>query len=98
MKHGKVVSCLDPKNGSVIWQGKIGGRRPWRASLTGADDKLYGVNEDGEIIVLAAGGEEFKILFRTKIDEGPMQSSMAIAHGRLFLRTSKNLYCIAKTD
>jgi outer membrane protein assembly factor BamB len=98
MKHGKVVSCLEPKSGNVIWQGKIGGRSPWRASLTGADDKLYCVNEDGEIVVLAAGGREFNILFRTKIDEGPMQSTIAVANSCLFLRTAKNLYCIVKPD
>jgi len=71
IKHGKVVTCLDPKTGRPFWQGKIGGRGPWRASLTGADGKLYCINETGEIVVLAAGGDEFKILFETKTDETP---------------------------
>jgi outer membrane protein assembly factor BamB len=93
---GKVVTCLDPKTGREIWQGKIGGRGPWHASLTGADDKLYCMNETGEIVVLAAGGNKFKIIFQTKIDEAPIQSSISIANGRLFIRTAKNLYCIGK--
>jgi outer membrane protein assembly factor BamB len=96
MTHGKVVTCLDPKTGHQFWQGKIGGRGPWRASLTGADGKLYCINETGEIVVLAAGGDEFKLLFETKIDEGPIKSSISIANGRLFIRTAKNLYCIDK--
>jgi len=96
IKHGKVVTCLDPKTGRQFWQGKIGGRGPWRASLTGADGKLYCINETGEIVVLAAGGNEFKIIFETKTDETPIQSSITISNGRLFIRTAKNLYCIGK--
>jgi outer membrane protein assembly factor BamB len=96
IKSGKVVTCLDPKTGRQIWQGKIGGRGPWRASLTGADGKLYCINETGEIVVLAAGGNQFKIIFETKIEEGPIQSSIAVAGGRLFIRTAGNLHCIGK--
>jgi len=96
IRSGKVVTCLDPKTGSQIWQGRIGGRGPWRASLTGADGKLYCINETGEIVVLKAGGDEFNILFETKTDETPIQSSISIANGHLFIRTAKNLYCIGK--
>jgi outer membrane protein assembly factor BamB len=96
IRNGKVLTCLDPKTARQFWQGKIGGRGPWRASLTGADDKLYCINETGEIVVLAAGGNEFKILFETKIDETPIQSSISVADGHLFIRTAKNLYCIGE--
>ena len=96
IKNGKVVTCLDPKTARQFWQGKIGGRGPWRASLTGADGKLYCINETGEIVVLAAGGNQFKIIFETKIDEAPIQSSIAVADGLLFIRTAKNLHCIGK--
>ena len=96
IKNGKVVTCLDPATGRIFWQGTIGGRGPWRASLTGADGKLYCINESGEIVVLAAGGNEFKIIFETRTDETPIQSSIAAADGRLFIRTAKNLHCIGK--
>jgi len=96
IKQGKVVTCLEPKTAREIWQGTIGGRGPWRASLTGADGKLYCINETGEIVVLAAGGNEYKIIFQTKIGEGPIQSSIAVADGRLFIRSAQNLYCIGK--
>jgi len=95
-RNPKIVTCLEPETGRQIWQGEIGGRGPWRASLTGADNKLYCINETGEIIVLDAGGDEFKILFETKTDETPIQSSIPIANGHLFIRTAKNLYCIGK--
>ena len=96
MRHGKVVTCLDPRTGRQFWQGKIGGRGPWRASLTAADGKLYCINETGEVVVLKAGDERFEILFETKIDEPRIQSSISIANGRLYIRTAKNLYCIGK--
>jgi outer membrane protein assembly factor BamB len=96
IRNGKVVTCLDPKTARQFWQGALGGRGPWRASLTGADGKLYCINETGEIVVLAAGGDEFKILFETKTDETPIQSSISVADGHLFIRTAQNLYCIGK--
>ncbi|MHC4324816.1 MAG: outer membrane protein assembly factor BamB family protein, partial [Planctomycetota bacterium] len=96
IRSGKVVTCLEPKTGARIWQGKIGGRGPWRASLTGADGKLYCINETGEIIVLDAGTDKFKIIFETKTKETPIQSSISVAGGHLFIRTAKNLYCIGK--
>jgi len=96
MKHGKVVTCLDAKTGKAFWQGKIGGRGPWRASLTAGDGKLYCINETGEVVVLKATDEGFKILFETKIDEPRIQSSIAIADGSLYIRTARNLYCIRK--
>ena len=96
IRQGKVVTCLDPKTANQIWQGTIGGRGPWRASLTASDGKLYCINETGEVVILAAGGNQFKIIFQTKIDEPRIQSSIAIANNRLFIRTAQNLYCIGR--
>ncbi len=92
-RNGKVVTCLDPKTGQTKWQGKIGGGGPWRASLTGADGKLYCINEDSEAIVLSAG-DEFKILSRFDMQDGPVHASIAIAEGHLFIRTASKLTCV----
>jgi len=94
--RGKILTCFDPETGKQFWQGKIGGRGPWRASLTASDGKLYCICESGEVVVLKAGGERFEVIFETKYDEGPIQSSISIANGRLFIRTAENLYCIGK--
>lgn len=96
IRQGKVVTCLEPKTSNPIWQGAIGGRGPWRASLTAADEKIYCINETGEVVILAAGANEFKIIFQTKIDEPQIQSSIAIANSHLFIRTAQNLYCIGR--
>jgi outer membrane protein assembly factor BamB len=95
-RGNKVLTCLDPATGKTKWQGPIGNRSPWRASLTAADGKIYCVNEGGEAIVLAAGGMELKVLSRVDMPDTPLHASVAIAEGRLFLRTAGKLYCIGK--
>jgi outer membrane protein assembly factor BamB len=93
-KRGGVLTCLDGKTGRQQWQGKLGGRGPWYASVTGGDDKLYCISEAGEAVVLAAGGEEFKILWRIDMEDKPIQASIAIAEGRLYIRTASKLTCV----
>lgn len=92
----KTVTCLDPRTGKAFWQGRIGGRDPWWSSPTAAGGKLYAISEAGEVVVLQAGGDEFKILFQTQIAEPDIQSSIAISGGRLFIRTAQHLYCVGK--
>jgi len=90
----KVITCLDPKTGEQKWQGKLGVRAVIRASLTGADGRIYGISERAEAFVLAAG-DKFKVLHRVQMDGRPARSSISIAGGRLFIRTSRKLYCIS---
>jgi len=92
----KIVTCLDPKTGKTFWQGKLSARSQWWSSLTAADGKLYVISENGEIVVLRAGGNEFKVLFEVQIKEPLIQSSIPIADGHLFIRTAEDLYCIGK--
>lgn len=96
-KSGGVLTCLDAETGRRKWQGKLGGRTPpWRASLTAADDKLYCISEGAEAVVLAAGGDEFNVLSRIKMRDKPVQASIAIADGRLYIRTANMLHCITR--
>jgi outer membrane protein assembly factor BamB len=89
------VTCLDAKTGQQKWQGKLGGSGgPWYASVTAGDDKLYCISEAGQAVVLAAGGEEFKILSRIDMEGKPVQASIAIADGRLYIRTASKLTCV----
>jgi outer membrane protein assembly factor BamB len=92
----KVLTCLDPATGETKWQGAIGNRRPWRASMTAGDGKIYCVNENGEAVVLAANDTELKILSRVEMPGAPIQASIAIAGGHLYLRTAEKLFCIGK--
>ena len=66
-----------------------------RASLTGADGKIYVTSESGKVVVFAAG-DEYKVLAVNTLGEAPCRSSVAISDGQLFIRTAKSLYCIGK--
>ena len=90
-----VLTCLDAKIGKQKWQGELGGSDPWWASVTAGDDKLYCISENAEAVVLTAGGDEFKVISRIDMEDDPVQSSIAIADGKLFIHTAKKLYCIA---
>jgi outer membrane protein assembly factor BamB len=90
----KMITCLNAKTGQQRWQGSIGGSGPWRASLTAADDKIYCINESSEVIVLAADPEKFEILSRINLEDSPVQASIAIAEGHLFIRTAGKLFCM----
>lgn len=89
-----ILTCLDAVTGLQKWQGKLEGRTPWWASVTAGDDKLYCINENAEAVVLAAGDEGFKILHRIDMEDKPVQASIAIAEGHLFIRTASKLFCV----
>jgi outer membrane protein assembly factor BamB len=89
----QMMTCLEPQTGAKKWQGNLGVPDIFRASPTGADGKIYCLSEKGTVVVLDAG-DEFKILSIIRMGEAPVRSSIAVAHGALFLRTAKNLYCV----
>jgi outer membrane protein assembly factor BamB len=91
----KVISCLDPKTGKVKWQHEFKGKGPWRASPTGADGKIYCVSKGGTYVVLEAG-DKFKELHRSSLDAKVCFSTIVAAHGKLLIRTDKELICLQK--
>jgi hypothetical protein len=76
-----------------LWSGEWPVEGVTRASLTGADGKLYGISESGKIVV-AEAGNAYKILAVNTLGEAPCRASIAVSDGQLFIRTAKNLYCI----
>ena len=92
----KVMTCFEPKTGEVKWRGKLKARAVFRASPTGADGKVYCISKAGDVVVLAEG-DAFKVLAEFSIGGRDTKSSIAVAGGRLFVRTGQNLYCVAKS-
>lgn len=64
-----------------------------------ADGKLYFVSRSGETFVLALG-PTFQQLGRNRFesDGADFSATPALSKGDLFIRSSKNLYCVAKSD
>ncbi|MDQ3814938.1 MAG: PQQ-binding-like beta-propeller repeat protein [Armatimonadota bacterium] len=90
----KIISCVDPATGEKKWSHALGGGRVLRASPTGADGKIYCMNEGGDVWVLSAS--EAKTLSQTSLGGGTARSTIAVAQGQVFVRTADKLYAFAK--
>lgn len=93
----QTLTCLEPKTGEKLWQGRLPVREVFSASPTGADGRIYCLSENGTAVVLEAG-HEFKVLETIEMDEGPTMASIAASHGHLFIRTAQNLYSIGPRE
>jgi outer membrane protein assembly factor BamB len=85
------ATCLKADTGEVVWYERVSGG--FSASPVHADGRLYLLDNNGDTTVIEAG-PQFKVLAKNPLGE-PTQASMAVAGGRLFIRTDKNLYCVA---
>lgn len=90
----KTLYCLDPKTGQIKWSGDLGGKNVFRASPTGADGKIYCMNEAGGVWVVSA--DSFKILSQTSLDGNPSRGSIAVADGSVIIRSGEKLYAFKK--
>jgi outer membrane protein assembly factor BamB len=91
------IARVMPATGKVEWVGEPGSQSKIESSPTAADGKIYFMNFRGDVFVVEAG-DQFKVLHKTAMgDEGDnnLRSSIAIAHGCLFIRTGSKLYCVA---
>jgi outer membrane protein assembly factor BamB len=85
------ATCLKADTGEVVWYERVSGG--FSASPVHADGRLYLLDNNGDTTVVEAG-PQFKVLAKNPLGE-PTQASMAVSGGRLFIRTDKNLYCVA---
>lgn len=92
----KSLSRLDPRTGRVKWSVRAPGSAKYEASPLAADGKIYLINFDGEVaIVNAADGEVLRVIPMDEPGQGEMvRSSIIAAHGQLFIRTTRRLYCV----
>lgn len=95
----KTLSRLEPGSGRVIWTGELTSRPKFEASPLGADGRIYMINHEGEVFVVQAGGDQFKLLHQVDMgEEGDrdVRASVIAAQGQLFVRTGKALFCLQK--
>ena len=91
----KNLSKIVPESGSLVWRLDLPGKYKWRASPTAADDKIFLMNHNAEVLVVSSSSGE--ILNSAKMGEeydDQTRSSIALSKGQLFVRTNKKLYCI----
>lgn len=92
------AECLDLKTGQTVWNERLTGsgakHSSWSSPLLGGD-RLYLPNQNGDVFVLRAA-PKFECLATNSIGGEPMNASLGASDGALFIRTHRNLWCIAE--
>lgn len=87
-----ILQCLKADTGEPVFRKRLGGNL-WGSILL-AEDRLYVSSLEGDTFVVQASGD-FEVLAKNSTGE-PTYAALAPSNGEFFLRTHKNLYCIAK--
>lgn len=91
----KGLSCLDPQTGHKKWTTAVSSRSVLRSSPTGADGKIYLMNEGGDVWILSAA--DGRILCTASLgSQGRARASVAAAQGMLLIRTGDKLWAFAR--
>ena len=88
-----ILAVMNAETGKQIYKARIGGGgHTFSASPVAAGNRLYFLNEDGEMFVLEAG-DTYKEVARNDLDEMSL-ASPAIAGDAIYIRTRTKLYKI----
>jgi hypothetical protein len=94
VSDGGKVSCLEAKTGKRLWMEPLG--RHHSASPVAAGGLLYYPDVACAVHVLRAGAT-FERVAKNEIGEG-IYGSPALSRGRIYLRTTKHLWCIGEGE
>lgn len=90
-----ILRCVEFKTGKTLYEERVEGVQgsaKFFSSPIAADGKIFCGSQQGDLIVLKAG-PKFERLAATKLG-APINATPAIANGRLFIRTGKELLCV----
>ena len=92
--RNNVAYCVRLKDGEVIYKERFADQ-PYASAMAG-DGKLYIVTRNAGTYVLAARPEYVQLAHNNLDDSSTFNASPIVAHGRLYLRSDKFLYCIGE--
>jgi outer membrane protein assembly factor BamB len=87
-----IVSCAEVRTGEIHWRERVS--RGFSGSPVIADGKVFVIDDDGTVFVLAAA-KQFQLLGSNPLGE-PSRSTPAIAGGRLYFRTLSHLISVGQ--
>lgn len=93
-RNGGIVHVVDQKTGAKVYEKRIPGAKAFWASPWTYDGKVYCPDDTGTTHVLASG-PEFNVIATNSLP-GQFWASQAIADGKLYLRSTDTIYCIAE--
>lgn len=90
------LSRVEARTGKIKWTIDAPGRAKYEASPLAADGRVYLIDHAGEVGVIdAATGD---VLQRISMDDPAagevVRAAIVAAHGNLFIRTTRHLYCV----
>jgi outer membrane protein assembly factor BamB len=87
---GGLLTCFEAATGKQVWQERLPGA--FTSSLVLVGDLLYATNEAGRTYVVKAG-PKFELVATNDLGDGVL-ATPTVCGGRVFLRTSHDLYCL----
>ena len=88
-----ILTCLEAATGKIVYEG---GRPPkpthFMGSAVAYNDMIAMTSEDGDTFLVKAG-PKYEVVRTNTVDE-PVYSSLALANGRIYIRSDKHLYAI----
>jgi outer membrane protein assembly factor BamB len=87
-----IVSCLDAKTGTQVWEERLGGE--CTSSALFADGHIYLMDQSGNSFVIEPT-RTFKKVASNRLPDGCMASPIAVGKS-LLIRTKTHLYCFEK--
>lgn len=88
-----ILSVLDAATGETVYEERLNMGGATYPSISLAGDRLYVSSDKGTTVVLQPG-REYKELARNKLE--PFRSSLVFDGKRVYIRTTKSLYCIGE--
>lgn len=96
VEDGATMLIIDPKAGKLIAEKKLG--RIMHGSLVYGDGKIYGAEFNGNFWIMKPSEKGVDELARVRLIEEELIASPIISSGRIYLPSSKALYCIGSKD
>jgi len=89
----ETLKCIDSQNGHLIFAERLPGVSTWASPFSDKSGRIYFASA-GKTYVITPGPKLITVATNDLADES--RCSAAVSNGQIFLRGSKNLYCIAE--
>jgi outer membrane protein assembly factor BamB len=86
------IECLDPATGEIKWTGRA---EEFWGSIVYVAGHCFVTAQSGNVFVFKPTPEKFDLLYKNVMGEGS-NATPAVSDGEFFIRTHKQLFCIAE--
>jgi outer membrane protein assembly factor BamB len=93
------VECIDLHTGRQLWEERLPRKgskgESWSSPLL-VGDRIYAVNQSGDVVVLKAS-PKFEVVAINSIGNEMTNASLIPSNGEFFLRTHQHLWCFGES-